>query len=315
LPKSSAELELEMMEKYKSKPFKATANSNKNLHTGSSAGLTKVTKRRLTTPEPFKFTSSTKPGSKVSSERKQPSEVNHSDEKPKRLKARPVPKRTFSPSIPVHTLKSPTGSGSKGAKEGNATSKASAPKLSASRAEQRRAVVEASTKAAERISKQRAELANKAKKEEDIVFKANDAQLKAKPFNLQSDRRHEAYRKQLEAKRKQEEEDERKKVKFHAKAWKSPPPPPPPVRSKRTPTKPEPFKLESLERHEAFQEMLQVKVASEEEEFKKHLVPKARPLPETTYVYKPISPSPSNLSAKSPGSHGSQALSDVSARS
>jgi len=70
-----------------------------------------------------------------------------------------------------------------------------------------------------------------------------------------------------------------------------PKPGPPPVFGTKKPrplTTPEPFKLESVQRHDIYQELLQEKVASENEAMKKGMSPKALPLPNTTY--EPFSP-------------------------
>lgn len=62
-PKSSGELDAEKMKTFKALPYKpsqkpvVSSAAQKSLHTGSSAGLTRVAKRGLTTPAPFKLSS------------------------------------------------------------------------------------------------------------------------------------------------------------------------------------------------------------------------------------------------------------------
>lgn len=260
LPRSSVELEAEKSAQYKAQPLKASSNPN-NLHTGSSAGLSKVSKRHLTKPKPFNLTTSSKSnvegGFAVDLVSRNGSRSGMlkgaSSEKPRRFKARPVPKTTFSPSIPVHQLASPSGDTT-----------------------------------ASRLQKDDKEQV--VAKKQIVPREQTKVPREVKPFELESIRRHEARQKQLEMKHKQEQEEARKKAQFHAREYKALPSPQP-IHSTKPPTTPQPFKLESLQRHEAFQELLNQKVAAEEEEFKKHLVPRARPLPETTYVYKPLSPS------------------------
>eukprot|EP00797_Seminavis_robusta_P020291 Sro30_g019410.2 (808) ;mRNA; f:15794-18217 len=146
-PKSATEVEQEKMNEFLNNPFRAKPKSGPGLHTGSSAGLSKVSKRSLTKPMPFKLSSSKKSSpprplstSNVNAFRNTPEKnvkaFRNTPEKkrtvtspqpfsfavdmksktrgqgkrnsPGGFKARPLPKTTFrGPAIQVHQLSSP----------------------------------------------------------------------------------------------------------------------------------------------------------------------------------------------------------------
>jgi hypothetical protein len=303
LPKSTAEREQEVMEHYRSHPFKA--NPKANLHTGSSAGLMKVPKRRLTTPEPFNLSLASRPAKAVDSEATQSSkDAADLEECKKKFRARPLPSFSSPPAVSnkpePKTKRSVTKpepfnlhfAGDLKTKHGEPSPRkpgsSKTPKFKA------RPVPKTTFE-------------NPAIPVQHVSSSPNTGEpskprstTKPAPFHLQTDRRHEAHKKQLEQRLKSEEE-ERKRQMFHARPYKMSPAPQSTLGTQSKATRPEPFKLQSVQRHEAFQELFEQKVAAEEEEFKKRLVPKAIPLPETTY-------SPYNPSSTKTDTDGQSAL-------
>jgi len=203
------------------------------------------------------------------------SSVKESADEVKPFRARPLPKSTF---VPPSTSPRPTTPLIPATPRSSSTSQPSTPRTTSATS---------SAKVPEKRSATAAAAAN------------------AKPFNLRSSARHEAYQKQLEEKRKQEEEESRKQALFHARAFNKSPAPEP-RRSERHITAPQPFHLKSIARHEAQEEEKRRKLAQEEAERRRQTTFKAKPVPKTTYIYKAVSPRnvpmPSEVTIPSPSS-------------
>lgn len=233
LPKSSAEMEAEEMAKvvnFRSHPYKA--NDGKALHTGSSTGLTKIRKRNLTKPAPFKLSGS---GGTHTTTKKENGEENNdpgtqAGDRKKQFRARAMPK--FS---------------------GGGTATKNSRARAAAVPQPFNFAVDMKSKSPSAASSHRSPRGFKARPAPKSLRKGPSI-----PVHHLSPSA-EVVKQQV-----------------------GPPPRSGPIKA-RAPTTPEPFNLESVQRHEAFQELLQEKAASEQEEFMKGLSPKALPLPETTY--------------------------------
>ena len=232
LPKGAAEIEAEevaKMKNFRSHPYKP---NEKALHTGSSAGLTKVRKRTLTKPAPFNLSGgacNTTKATGMQDEENNGRDANDSGGRKKQFRARAMP--NFSSSAGV-------------------------------KAKARTVTVPQPFKFSVDM-KNKSPSKNKGSGRSPRGFKARPV-----PKSL------------------------RKGPSIPVHTIPTPSPDarkqrgPPPIKgptTPRPPTTPEPFKLESVNRHETFQVLLNEKLKVEEEEFRRGLVPKALPLPETTY--------------------------------
>ena len=230
LPKSAAEIEAEelaKMKNFRSQPYK---NNEKALHTGSSAGLTKVRKRILTKPAPFNLSGGARNTTKtMQDEENNGRDANDSGKRTKQFRARAMP--NFS-----------AGAGVK--------------------AKTRTVTVPQPFKFCVDM-KNKSPFKSQGSGRSPRGFKARPV-----PKSLREGPSIPVHTIQTPS------PDARKKQ--------GPPPIKGPI-TPRPPTTPEPFKLESVNRHETFQELLSDKLKEEEEEFRRGLVPKALPLPETTY--------------------------------
>jgi len=239
----------------------------------------------ITTPKPFGRLT----GQPV---RTEPRNVASPDdiELANKFRARPAPKTTYVPpppraSPPATPMISQTAVGP--------------PNLATmARPEKRQAVAEASRRSADAkaLEKEAQAKSRQREKHEQDILKAETKTPPppGKPFTLHSSLRHEAYQKQLAEKRAGEEEAARKQMDFHARTFKSPPAPER-IHADHGPTKPKPFELSCVTRHEAFEHEKTERLFDEEEERKRRSTFKAKPVPKSTYVYKAISPKAGEL--------------------
>lgn len=317
-PKSTSDREKEMMDYYKAHPFKARPYPLSNIVPRRPA------KSSMATPVPFQVegeerratAANTTNGSVPSFCRPTKSQILRATEttapSPRRgggalsrsssfgsrtddsasrtFRARPAPPSTFRPPTltPRGRLGSPEATSASPARSGT---QASAPSV------QRFATTEASRRRAEAARRER-ELKAKAKQEEtarqDRTVPAQSSATTPvtkdiKPFQLESVRRHEANLKKMEEKRQQEEMERQQQMTFHARAYTSPPKPELKGRSNNG-TKPEPFHLGSLSRHEAYEIERKRKLDEERLQLEKQKQFKAKPLPKTTHEYRPLTP-------------------------
>lgn len=264
--------------------FRARAMPSFAKPTQSQIASSKARAKPTTTPKPF---------SRLTDRqiRTEPRDVTSPDdvEMSKKFHARPVPKSTYKPPSPRSNPVSPMA--------GQST--VGPPKLATmARTEKRNAASEASRRNvdAQVIEKDRQAKLRQRQKHEEAILKAETKTPPppTKPFVLHSSLRHEAYQKQLAEKHAVEEEAARKKMSFHARSFKSPPAPER-IRAEHGPTEPKPFALSCVTRHEAFKHEKQERLVAAEEELRRQTDFKAKPVPKSTYVYKPISPKAGEL--------------------
>ena len=285
LPKSTAELEDEMMKKINSNPFKALPYRP---HAPRTVTTAHKSTPRPTISKPFHLATYSRAAAAAASSPKEIGpKVNPDDvELKKKFHARPMPSFTNPPHI-----KKVVGPNS------NLDRSISPPKLRTSdRAGKRLETAQTFSSHAEQIRRQKElELKRRQKeKHEEEMRKAESsrsitaASAPAVPFQLASLSRHENYLKKREEKLRQEEDEKKKAASFHARQFR--PAPVPEQKAERSlPTTPEPFHLKSEERHSAYEEKNRKKIMEAEEQVHQQAQFRARPVPQTTY--KSTSPS------------------------
>ena len=287
VPKSSSEVEREKMEEINSRPFKALPYRP----SASKPVQAKVIFSRpsLTVPKPFQLASDRRAAShqKPILRRESSDEV----ELRKKFHARPMP--TFK--RPPHTTSTVN---TRPAREKSAETeqeKDLSPRLLTSgRASRRHETAQSFATHAEQVrhNKMLEIKRRQRQRHEEEMEKArtrtSPEAIAAKralesPFRLESQRRHEEFQKRLEDKRREEKEKEKKVTEFRAREFKVVPAPEP-KRQFHPPTTPEPFSLQSLERHSAFEEKSRRKLAEEAESVSRQSHFRARPVPNSTYT-------------------------------
>eukprot|EP00977_Amphora_coffeiformis_P007090 scaffold1549_cov156-Amphora_coffeaeformis.AAC.4 len=289
LPKSTAELEDEMMKELSSKPFKARPY---RLHTPKSVTAAhKSHPRSTTTSKPFHLaTDSRAAAAATTSSPKEvgPKENPDDAELKKKFHARPMPSFANPPQIKKAPRVDPNA---------NQDRSISPPKLRTSdRAGKRLETAQTFSSHADQVRRQKElELKRRQKeKHEEEMRKAETPRAIAAtsapvaPFQLASQSRHENYRKKMEEKLLEEEEEKKKAASFHARQFR-PAPAPEQKRERHPPTTPEPFRLKSEQRHSAYEEKNRKKILEAEEQLYQQAQFRARPIPQTTY--KSASPS------------------------
>ena len=269
----------EMKTEFHARPMPSFSQPSKS----QSARMIDSRKKVVTVPVPFHFSKS-----KTRIEPKGPDEKELS----KQFHARPLPSTTFKPSVmsPCQQLRSPASSVSSSNPPSLATS---------SRVKRRSAAAMASRRKAERLAQLREqdqrnrqrERHNEAMKMAEISSPVSRNSIQnAEPFDLASGKRHEHYQKQLEEKLQHEEAERLQQMSFHARSFHQSKPPPQKIRSDRGATQPAPFHLPGQRRHELYQEEQRRKASEMEEEQKKQAAFRAKPVPRSTYEYKPPPP-------------------------
>ncbi|GAX22276.1 hypothetical protein FisN_22Hh066 [Fistulifera solaris] len=263
--------------------FKFQARPMPDFFRHSTSIIKASSKKPQTEPIPFRLSPCfTSPGKT----RDRSEEVNETH-----FRARPLPKTTYEYQPPPKTPP-------------RVTIDAKAPDLAtAKRTVKHDAVIQLSRARAEALSTEKAVL-QEARKREQHKEALKKSELVShriipnieniKPFELQSTKRHEIYKKQQEEKKRREEEERLKQMEFHARSF-HPSPAPSPIQSPRTPTQPEPFKISGMNSVEAEKAAAREKLRRKEEErkSKERISPfKARPVPSSTYT------SPSSLASR-----------------
>ena len=238
----------------------------------------------VTTPEPFRLASEGKKPKALCAPTEDEKEME------KQFRALPLPRSTF-----VSPPQRRIGNGIPSTIVTSEHLTFQPPKLATSaRTEKRVASKEASRQNAEFVLKQR-ERTRLRKQHEKHLEEIASATLYSpttptdpEPFRLSSLIRHENFQRQLEEQRQQELELEKRRRSFLARPVRVTPPPQK-IKSQKPLTQPEPFRLNTVSRHEDFEKDRRSKEEATQKENTRLATPKARPLP-NFQTYKPITP-------------------------
>ena len=262
--------EEEMQKQFKARPMPRYAQPLKR----------KSTVRVATAPEPFNF------ATERTSHRTRDTFVDEDEvELAKQFKAQPSPKSTWvAPSTPSRS------------KDSASVASSVVSLRSAERAEKRAVAVEASRRKAARLAQEK-EIEKRVREREKHIeailqSEHRDPSLtRAKPFNLRSSRLHERFVRKTEEKRDEERAEAKRSAVFRAKKYTTSPPEPDfKPRLQHRSTAPEPFNLNTVTRHAAYESEREQRLEEEKREQRRATVFKSKPVPKSTYEYKPKSP-------------------------
>jgi hypothetical protein len=271
--------------------------------------------RTVTKPVPFRFQTDKRlhSDSRTKSIALSTRDARDLEEMNKQFRARPAPTHSTSSSIGVFQTRSYRQVGAK--LEASPNDSAVGPSLSplspltptsddewTIKAARRQELAESARKNARALALQR-EQELKERQRETIrqgILRSEAKRLavraNAKPFTLHSELRGEQHQRRFQEKLQRELEEQRRLSSFHAREYSAASTPITGARSSRRPdrfvTQAQPFQLHCVERHEQYEIERRQQLAAEDEERRRRLQFKAKPVPHSTYASPVATPSP-----------------------
>jgi hypothetical protein len=273
--------------------------------------------RTVTKPVPFRFQTDTRlhTESRTKSVALSTRDARDLEEMNKQFRARPAPAHSSRPSMGGFQARSYRQVGAKLEISPNDSSAAAVPSASplspltptsddewTVKAARRQELAESARKNVRAMALQR-EQELKERQRETIrqgnlrsEAKRLPVQANAKPFTLQSELRGEQHQRRFQEKLQRESEEQRRLSSFHAREYSANPTPSAGARSSRRSdrfvTQAQPFQLHCVERHQLYEIERRQQLAAEDEDRRRRLQFKAKPVPHSTYASPVATPSP-----------------------